>query len=162
MRIKVKFFVSYAHRNQDLAVKFTEHFLEYAEPSKKYTYHLWRDYTNILIGENWDDEIKQALEDCDVGMLLISASFLGSKYITEVEIKNLKSKPVIPVLLGPIDIDRYDLKGLQERQIYRLNSPKFQSPKSYGDCNTKQRNQFMLGLFNQIEARLDKLYLRRA
>ena len=157
-KTKVVFFVSYAHRNQNLATKFTDHFFEYAGASLKYDYHLWRD-TNILVGENWDDEIKTTLKQCDIGLLIISASFLGSKYITRVELRKLRSKPVIPVLLWPIDFERFDLKGLQKKQIFRLNSPRFQAPKSYGDCNTKQRNQFVLKLFRQVEARLDKLNL---
>jgi len=159
MKKNVKFFVSYAHRNQELANKFIKHFLEYTEPSIEYNYSLWQDTTNILVGENWDDEIKMALSQCDIGLLLISASFLGSKYITRVELKKLRFKPIIPVLLWPIDFERYDLKGLQKRQIFRLNSPRFQAPKSYGDCNTKQRNLFVLKLFGQVETRLDKLNL---
>ena len=159
MKTKVRFFVSYAHRNQALAVNFLDHFLEYTGASLKYDYHLWRDTTNILVGENWDDEIKTAAEQCDIGLLLISASFLGSRYITRVELRQLRSKPVIPVLLWPIDFERFDLKGLQRKQIFRLNSPRFQEPKSYGDCNTKQRNKFILKLFRQVERRLDRLNL---
>ena len=159
MRKKVKFFVSYAHRNQNLVIKFLDHFLEYAGASSKYDYHLWRDSTNILVGEDWDKEITTALKQCDIGLLIISASFLGSKYITRVELKKLRNKPIIPVLLWPIDFERFDLKGLQRKQIFRLDNPRFQAPKSYGDCNTKQRNQFVLKLFGNVERRLDKLNL---
>lgn len=156
MKTKVNFFVSYAHRNKDLATKFINHFVEYSEPSKNYDYRLWRDTTKILVGEDWDYEIKNALKKCDIGLLLISASFLGSEYIKQVELKSLKSKPIIPVLLWPIDFERYDLKGLNKKQIFKLDKPRFKAPKPYGECNIKQRNQFMLELFGQVEERLDK------
>ena len=81
MRKDIKFFVSYAQRNQGLATRFIDHFMEYAEPSIKYNYKIWRDTTGILVGENWDEEIKRALEECHIGLLLISVSFLGSSYI---------------------------------------------------------------------------------
>ena len=149
-------FVSYAHANQDLAGRFVTQFKEYTRPSKAYQYHIWRDI-DLLAGENWDQEIKKSLDKCDLGLLLISASFLGSNYITSVELELLGTKPVIPVLLWPVDFDRHDLKGLQEKQIFRFNKSGFLRPKSYGQCTTKQRVEFMLALFKQVEKRLDKL-----
>ncbi len=156
MRKRITMFVSYAHANQELAGRFVAQFREFTLPSKAYHYHFWRD-TDLLVGENWDQEIKHALDKCDLGLLLISASFLGSNYITSVELKLLERKPVIPVLLWPVDFDRHDLKGLQERQIFRFNKSGFLRPKSYGQCTTKQRVEFMLSLFQQAEKRLDKL-----
>jgi len=155
MRKRVTMFVSYAHANQELAGRFVTQYKEYTRPSKSYHYNIWRD-TDLLVGENWDQEIKKALDKCDLGLLLISASFLGSNYITSIELKLLETKPVIPVLLWPIDFDRYDLKGLDEKQIFRFNKPGFLRPKSYGHCTTKQRVEFILALFQQVEKRLDK------
>ena len=94
----VKIFVSYAHRNQGLATKFIDHFKECTEPSMKYEYLWWRDEEDILVGEDWDDEIKNALGKCDIGLLLISAYFLGSSYINNIELRKLRDKPVVPVL----------------------------------------------------------------
>jgi len=158
MRKRITMFVSCAHANQELASRFSAQFKEYTLPSKAYQYNIWRD-TDLLVGENWDQEIKKALNKCDLGLLLISASFLGSNYITSIELNLLKTKPIIPVLLWPVDFDRYDLKGLREKQIFRYNKPGFIKPKSYGQCTTKQRVEFMLALFQQVEKRLDKLNL---
>ncbi len=156
MKKRVTMFVSYAHANQDLAGRFVTQFKEYTRPSKTYQYNTWRDI-DLLVGENWDQKITKALNKCDLGLLLISASFLGSNYITSIELKLLETKPVIPVLLWPIDFDRHDLKGLDEKQIFRFYKPGFLRPKSYGQCTTKQRVEFMLALFQQVEKRLDKL-----
>lgn len=158
MKKPVNVFVSYAHANQELTTRFVAQFKEYTRPSKAYHYNIWRD-TDLLVGENWDQEIKQALKKCALGLLLISASFLGSKYITSVELELLKTKYVIPVLLWPVDFDRHDLRGLQEKQIFRLNKKGFQRPKSYGECTSKQRVEFILALFQQVESRLDKIVL---
>ena len=158
MKKRVSVFVSYAHANQELAGRFVEQFRQFTTPSKTYQYQFWRDQ-KLLVGENWDQEIKKALRACDLGLLLISASFLGSKYIADVELKYLEDKPLIPVLLWPIDLKRHDLKGLKEKQIFRFSKPSFINPKSYGQCSPKQRVEFMLALFQQVENRLDKINL---
>jgi hypothetical protein len=159
MKKKITVFVSYARANRDLATRFLKNFKEQAAPSKRYSYSFWRD-NDILVGEKWHEEIQVAVAACDVGFMLISPAFLGSQYIQDHELpKFLKSskKSVIPVLLQPIDIDRHDLKGLQHTQIFRLDRPRFVSPKAYGECSGVQRDQFVLELFRQVEARLDKI-----
>jgi hypothetical protein len=159
MKKKITVFVSYARANRDLATRFLKKFKEQAAPSKLYQYVFWRD-NDILVGEKWHEEIQVALAQCDVGLVLISPAFLGSQYIQEHELpKFLKSggKSVIPVLLQPIDLDRHDLKGLQRTQIFRLERPRFASPKAYGECSGTQRDKFALKLFGQVEARLDKV-----
>ena len=158
MKNKITVFVSYARANRDLATRFLKKFKEQAAPSKLYQYVFWRD-NDILVGEKWHEEIQVALAQCDVGLVLISPALLGSQYIQDHELpKFLKSggKSVIPVLLQPIDLDRHDLKGLQRMQIFRLDRPRFASPKAYGECSGTQRDQFALELFRQVEARLDK------
>ena len=162
MKKKITVFVSYARANRDLATRFLKKFKEQAAPSRQYQYVFLRD-NDILVGEKWHEEIQVALAQCDVGLVLISPAFLGSQYIQDHELpKFLKSggKPVIPVLLQPIDLDRHDLKGLQRTQIFRLDRPRFASPKAYGECSGTQRDQFALELFRQVEARLDKVVSR--
>ena len=159
MKKKITVFVSYARANRDLATRFLKKFKEQVSPSKLYSYRFWRD-AEILVGEKWHETIQMALNQCDVGLVLVSPAFLGSQYIQDYELpKFLKSggKSVIPVLLQPIDLDRHDLKGLQRTQIFRLDRPRFVSPKAYGECSGPQRDQFALELFRQVEARLDKV-----
>jgi hypothetical protein len=162
MKKKIKVFVSYARANRDLATRFLKKFKEQAAPSRQYQYVFWRD-NDILVGEKWHEEVQVALAQCDMGLVLISPAFLGSQYIQDHELpKFLKSggKPVIPVLLQPIDLDRHDLKGLQRTQIFRLDRPRLAFPKAYGECSGAQRDQFALELFRQVEARLDKMVSR--
>lgn len=158
MKKKITVFVSYARANRDLATRFLKKFKEQASPSKQYHYAFWRD-NDILVGEKWHEEIQSALGECDVGLVLVSPAFLGSQYIQDHELPKFvkgKDKLVIPVLLQPIDLDRHDLKGLQQAQIFRLDRPRFAAPKAYGECSGSHRDQFALELFRQVEARLDK------
>jgi hypothetical protein len=163
MKKKITVFVSYSRANRDLATRFLKKFKEQAAPSKQYQYVFWRD-ADILVGEKWHEAIQEALAQSEVGLVLISPAFLGSQYIQDYELpKFLKSggKSVIPVLLQPIDLDRHDLKGLQRTQIFRLDRPRFASPKAYGECSGTQRDQFALELFRQVEARLDKILTKK-
>lgn len=157
MKKNAHFFVSYAHRNAQLASGFLERLNDVLIPSKHYQYKLWSDH-GILVGEDWDSQIKQAMQVCDVGLLLISPSFLASSYITETELPSLLSseKKLIPVMLQPIDMQRHDLKGLEKKQIFRLDYEGFKEPRAYGDCKGPRRDSFVLSLFAQIEAALDK------
>lgn len=156
---KVSFFVSYAQANKSLASNFLEKYEEQISPSKFYNYNLWRD-TGILVGENWHNEIQSALAECDLGILLISPRFLSSAYIKESELPTFigsRPKPVIPVMLQPISLDRHDLKGIQEHQIFRLDADRFKHPRAYAECKTNRKDDFVRELFRQVEFRLDKI-----
>lgn len=157
MRKKVSFFVSYAHRNSELANRFLEKLADVLAPSKKFEYVLWHD-NGIEAGADWDQQIRQAIDTCDFGLLLISPAFLASNYITEKELPAFisnKGKPAIPVMLQPVDFDRHDLKGLEKKQIFRLNYAGFKEPRAYGDCKGQRRETFVLELFKAIEDRLE-------
>lgn len=159
-RKKIKVFVSYARTNKGLATGFLKRFREQVAPAKKYKYIFWQD-TQILVGESWHDEIQEALKECDIGLLLVSPAFLGSAYIKKHELSKFvgdDARPLIPVMLQPVDFDRMDLKGLQHDQIFRLEDERFRSPKAYDDCTGNQRDRFAQKLFRQVELRLDKLF----
>jgi hypothetical protein len=162
MKKTVPFFISYAHANRTLADHLLDRLREQMIPSRSYEYRLWRD-TAILVGEDWDAEIKAALKESDLGLLLLSPAFLGSPYITGIEWPHFlnEGKPVIPVMLEPVDFKRHDLHGLEAKQIFRCNpNPRAGELRAYADCDTKGRRRFCEELFSQIEQRLDKL--RRA
>ncbi|MDR4484345.1 MAG: toll/interleukin-1 receptor domain-containing protein [Nitrospirales bacterium] len=158
MKKNVTVFVSYARANRDLATRFLKKFKEQAAPSKQYHYTFWRD-NDILVGEKWHEEIQYALGECDVGLVLLSPAFLGSQYIQNNELPNfVKSgrKSLIPVMLQPIDLERHDLKGLQQTHIFGWIA--HVSPlRKPTECSGAHRDQFALEVFRQVEARLDKV-----
>jgi len=156
----VRYFVSYAHADDKIPGKLLSELQKQLGACREYNFERWRD-TNILIGEKWHAEIQDALEKCDFGLLLVSPSFLGSKYITQHELPCFVKgdKPCLPVALCPIDFDNQDLKGLDATQIFRFTPPRAEKPKTFGDCTSaNHRRDFAHELFNQIVARLGKIF----
>ncbi|HAA10284.1 MAG TPA: hypothetical protein DCE41_00780 [Cytophagales bacterium] len=118
----VKIFVSYSHRPMDSAC--LERVRVHLAPLAKDGLDLWDD-SKIKVGEDWNTSIQNALNDADAAILLISADFLASDYITNSELpkllKNAKKNGVliVPVIIKPCGFaDDEDLSEFQA-----LNSP---------------------------------------
>lgn len=156
----IRFFISYAHVDEKDSCLFLESFKEMAGASKKYRYEFWQD-TCILPGEKWKLTIQNALDECAMGILLISPAFLGSKFISEQEIPKFigdNAKPLVPIMLKKINLSRHDLKGLEENQIFRLKKKGGDGLdlKSYAQCGSRQKYDFVYELFDRVETLLDK------
>ncbi len=159
-RIKIEFFVSYARSNSANSNKFLERFKEQVAASLRYEYKFWQD-GNILIGEDWDEEIRTALKRCNLGLLLINPAFLASEYILKKELPiflKTDKKPIIPVMLQQVDFERHNLKGLKKRQIFQLEGERFKFPKTFLDCTGNQRDRFVHSLFLKVEKKLDNIH----
>lgn len=156
MKQKIKYFVSYAHRNSALTLNFIERLDDVLAPSKRYDYSRWQD-TDLILGNEWRAQILEAIENCDFGLLLISPAFLASSFITKSELPKFVSgeKASVPVMLQPVDFYRHDLKGMEERQIFRFAPKGAAKPKAYAECRSHRRDAFVLELFRQIESKLD-------
>ena len=83
----------------------------------------WDD-RRIAAGDDWRPEIQQAIERCDVAVLLISADFLTSPFIRDQEVPRLLQRRqeqgirVIPLIVRPCEWRRIDwLKTIQARPI---------------------------------------------
>jgi len=156
-RLKVKFFVSYAHKNLALADAFTDQLLELLGPSKKFEYELWKD-SALVIGEGWKEQILAAKDECDFGLLLLSPAFLNSDFIVDQELPRFvgdKRAPSIPVLLAKVDFRLHDLKGLAELQIFRYRGKRYTDFRSYAECKPgNPRHDFVFSLFESIETKL--------
>lgn len=158
-KIKIRIFVSYAHADDEYADSFMKGFREMLSPSKKYSFEFWQDKA-ILPGETWANEICNALEKCNLGVMLVSPSFLGSEFITQEELPKFigeTSTSVVPIMLRKVNLKLHDLKGLGEKQIFRLKAGP-DNYKSYAQCGKSQRNDFVYDLHEQVESRLDKIY----
>jgi hypothetical protein len=158
---KITIFISYARRDKNRAIDLLGRFHVQANASKRYDYKFWID-GDILVGADWHKSIQKAIKECDIGLLLVSPAFLGSKYIKNNELKMFygkNAKPSIPILLQPVDFDDQDLKGLQKRQFFRLERATFIEPKAYTNCRgNDQKDEFAQKLFKKVEQRLNKLY----
>ena len=126
-------------------------------PAKDHMYQFWDD-SKILAGEDWKNEIRKALDKCDLGLLLVSPAFLGSKFIQDEELPKLVGKlPIVIItLMLKMVHKQQDLKGLERTQIFRLRVEDVQRLKSFAQCSDSQRDDFVYELFGQVEDRLRK------
>lgn len=150
---KVKFFVSYAHANNSAKEAFMTLFAEQTAAAKHFDYQFWSD-KDLQVGCDWRQSIATALNETDFGLLLISPAFLGSNFIVEHELPtylNHEGKPCFPVMLAPVDFQRHDLKGLQDKQIHRLYSADFKAPRAFNELKGKRKTEFAQSLFAKVD-----------
>ena len=156
----VRYFVSYTRDDVKLPDKLLAELRKKLGADGDYDFQPWRD-TGILVGKEWDAEIKTALAACDFGLLLVSPAFLGKKYITEQELPVFVrgDKPCVPVTLSRIDFDEMDLKGLEAMQFVGLPLPRDPHPRSFEECSSaKHQSAFAHNLYLKIKARLADLF----
>ena len=115
-------FICYSHKDQE----YLDRLLIHLRPlEKEGLIDVWVD-TRLRAGDQWRAEIEQALDRASVAILLVSADFLASDFITENELPPLLRKAqeqgtrIIPVILKPCRFARE--KNLQQFQSF--NNPK--------------------------------------
>lgn len=89
---RVKIFISYSHKD----ISWLERLRVHLKPLERdYEFDIWDD-RQIKAGQNWRDEINLLISTAKVAVLIISADFLASEFITENE---------LPPLLDAAEID---------------------------------------------------------
>ena len=142
----ITIFVSYSSKEADLADQLLEELRQHFAASRKYEVRFWLDRKNIELGEKWHETILKALKECDFGLLLVSAAFLGSEYIKHNELPELiSSNRVLPVALKPWATDA-DLRGLENHQIFRHKHQTFQQ--------SRNKSAFALDCYERIVQRV--------
>ena len=150
---QVKFFVSYAKKNHGAKEQFMALFTEQTAVAKRFDYQCWSD-KDLCVGDDWRQSIQTALAETDFGLLLVSPAFLGSKFIVEHQLPTYLShsgKRGVPLMLAPVDFERHELKGLQDKQIYRLHSTDFNAPRAFTELKGQRKAEFSHGVFAQID-----------
>ena len=150
-----KIFISYARADTNTRTTLIEH-LEKAKTDNNSKFDFWIDTQAILIGENWHQEIQQAIAKCDAGLLLLSPQALDSAYIKKSEIPPLLEKGLLPVGLSMFTLDRLaEVTNLSEKQLFLQND--YTPALFFDQCTeTASRELFVEKLLQQIEAKLSK------
>nr|VFJ58997.1 MAG: WD40 repeat [Candidatus Kentron sp. DK] len=154
----VRCFVSYAHKDRAKKEDLLERLEERFTLSTDYRFRDWTD-AGILPGEDWEEEIRRAIAECDFGLLLVSHAFLGSAFIIREELPHFLPEPsggetglLIPVALKKVALDgSIDLKGLASRQIFRDDKER-----AFSECRGNAKEAFADQLFRAILERLNK------
>lgn len=98
---RTKVFISYSHADQEWLERLRRHL----KPLVREGLDCWDD-THIQPGEDWQREIRTALDTAQVAVLLISADFFASDFIDETELPPLlaaaqaKGVRILPVILS--------------------------------------------------------------
>lgn len=119
---KSSLFISYSHVDRE----YLDRLMVHLKPlEKEGLIDLWVD-TRLRAGDRWKREIEKALERANVAILLVSADFLASDFITENELPPLlrnaedQGTRIIPLIVKPCRFTRD--KNL--RHFQSLNDPK--------------------------------------
>jgi hypothetical protein len=121
----VRMFLSFAKRDAAVVGRLWELLAEATGVDRGYQFELWRFDEAILVGEDWDAQVREALAVSELGLLAVSNAFLGSVYITGVELPALVDVPGKRAI--PVSVRRTsrhaDLHGLEGKQIYGCQRP---------------------------------------
>ena len=114
-----KFFVSYSHLDNEYLADVQRHF-------KPFLSHIdfWDD-TKILPGQKWKEEIRKAINETKVAILLASTDFLGSDFISTDELPPLlkaaeqNGAVILIVILKPCLFEEFETLN----QYQAMNPP---------------------------------------
>jgi len=104
---KTDVFISYSHEDAKYLKQFARHLSTF-----KNKIDIWDD-TRIKPGDIWRQEIENALINSKVAVLLISADFFHSDFISKVELPTLlqraeeKGTHILSVIIKPCLFDEY-------------------------------------------------------
>jgi hypothetical protein len=119
---RTKVFVSYSHRD----LKWLERLQVHLKPlEREGLLESWDD-TKLTAGSRWREEIRAAVTSARVAVLLISADFIASEFISSEELPGLlrtaqqDGARILPVIVSPSLFE--DTDGLKDFQA--VNSPR--------------------------------------
>jgi hypothetical protein len=105
---RTKVFISYSHADKEWLERLKRHLKPLIRDGRL---DCWDD-THIRPGDNWQQEIRTALDTAQVAVLLISADFFASDFIDENELPPLlaaaqaKGTCILPVILSASRFER--------------------------------------------------------
>ena len=122
----IKVFLSYAAEDRQCAEELWKNLSVALKTQHLYSFELWSFGKQLLVGEDFHSEIQKAISDAEIGIFALSGDFLCSKYIAKYELPHFllpgNKKRIVPIMLKPISATA-DLRGLEEKQIFRFNDP---------------------------------------
>lgn len=110
---EIRLFVSYSHLDREWFGKLRP-LLKFKDPIQPA--YVWHDH-ELTAGDRWDTEIRNELDRMDIFLCLVSNHFLGSDYITDVEMEMALAREkagktvIVPLLI--CDMDERDIQHLK-------------------------------------------------
>jgi TIR domain len=106
----VRVFVSYAHEDRPHLDQFRRH----TAGLRRHDRVKFFDDKAIRAGQRWRPKLAKQLDEADIVVLLVTASFVDSEFCYDVEFKRALEREatdgciIIPVNVGPVDLDADD------------------------------------------------------
>lgn len=142
-RVLITGYVSYAHRDEPLVVRFLSLLRPRFESEGVAELATWPD-ERLPAGLSWRDELADAITTADFCLVCVTPSFLASRYATAVELPALRASGtvLVPVALEPVELGRSELGVLPDEQIFRYVAPGGVRPRSFQECDRSARSRF--------------------
>lgn len=143
-----KVFISYSHLDKLFLSDVQRHFKPFLN---KLDY--WDD-SKILPGQKWKEEIKKAINETKVAILLVSTDFLGSDFIATNELPPLltaaekEGAVILIVMLKPCLFEEFD----ELNQFQAMNPPS----KPISRMNDDEKEELLVNLVRQTKRILEK------
>jgi hypothetical protein len=154
MRTPCHYFVSYANADQHSVDQLMDLLRPRLKIASGFEFNEWIDH-NIVIGEDWRNQILTAIDQAEFGLLLLSPSFFASDFIVDEELRRFISthansarihKAIVPVALKAIPLDgSAHLHGLQHTQIFHD-----QQQRCFQQCRGQSKDGFVDRLVSQL------------
>jgi hypothetical protein len=149
---QVGLFLSWSH--QDLALK--EDLVRRLTPSLSILRGPrigWWEDSHLLLGDDFRSAIVGVLGGCDYGVLLLSPSYVASRFVARYELPRFvgptADRGALPVALRPLPLDgSRELHGIEEKMIFMYRG------KAFGELNRAGRDGFASELATQVRRRI--------
>ncbi len=129
-RPTIVYFVSYATSNSALAEALLQGLRRELQVSKDFHFVEWKDDKSLRATEQFHSEIQAGIDQCQLGLQLVSHQFLTRPYIRDHETPRFASGTAwrpesrtrlgIPIALTNLDHEFHDLGGFGEQTPFRL------------------------------------------
>lgn len=142
-------FISYSHKDKKWFEALKTHLFPIVNNDESLL-QVWDD-KRINVGDNWDEEIKKAINQTKIAVLLVSPNFLASRYIKDNELPpllNADKADEATIFWIPIRSSSYKFTEIQKYQ------PAHDPQTPLADLTVAKRDRAWV----EIVARLDKAY----
>lgn len=147
-QLRNKVFVSYSHEDEEFLREIKKHFKPFLSKID-----FWDD-SRIEPGQKWKEEIKKAISETKVAILLISANFLASDFISTDELPPLlkaaeeEGAVILIMILKPCLFEEFP----KLNQYQAMNSPK----KPIAKLDNVEQQELYVNLVRQTKRILEK------
>jgi hypothetical protein len=166
-----RIFISYSSKDRELREFFESELKDYLHSSAYSFEPVWSD-AEITTGDDWNEIIQTALDNSDIGILLVSPKLLSSKYAMADEFTDMLRRRetegylILPVLLrDTIFKNRPDLAAMQFFKTYQseydITAPLLKNKlmpfdELYARADDRLFNRYFNKFIDQIDKAIEK------